>query len=219
MSSQERLRLFLVVPVCVVLAIYFAAEAFDLDKPPPDNETPGLDPVWYSVETARGEIRNNQTIVGNCFICHAFWVPIPTSLTTSQPRFAHSNITINHGSNDRCYNCHHITDRNMYTADDGSTIMVQTPEKLCARCHGLIYNDWQKGTHGKWTGKFKPGNFNERTTYTCTECHDPHDPLFRYNTIAPAPVWPEKYIRNSSHGLNENVLSGFLLEEKPKEIF
>lgn len=219
MSSQERLRLFLLVPVCLVLAFYFAAGEIKLDKPPPKEVVANLDSAWYAVETARGDIRRDQSIVGNCFICHAFWVPIPRKITTSQPRFAHSNIIINHGSNGRCYNCHHITDRNMYAANDGSTIMVQTPEQLCARCHGLIYNDWQKGTHGKWTGKFKPANATERKTYTCTECHDPHDPPFRYRKVAPPPIWPEKYIRTASHDLSEDTLSGFLIDEEPKEIF
>ena len=95
----------------------------------------------------------NKSIVGNCHLCHAFWVPIPTSTQTSQPRFAHANIELNHGSNDRCYNCHQIDDRNNYAANDGSDIMVQIPEKLCERCHGLIYQDWLAGTHGKWTGR------------------------------------------------------------------
>lgn len=217
-SSQGGLRWWLVVPVCLVLIVYFYAEAVMQDKPPPD-EPPALNPSWHKVETARGDIRKQQTIVGNCFICHAFWVPIPRSTENSKPRFAHANIQLNHGKNDRCYSCHHVTDRNMYVADNGGTIFYRIPEQLCARCHGLIYNDWQAGTHGKWTGKFAQAGLYDKKTYTCTECHDPHAPKFHYEKIAPAPTWPEKYIRTQGHDDGENILSGFLTDEEPKEIF
>jgi hypothetical protein len=217
MPAQRGLRWWFVVPVCVVLGVLFIAEAVTFDRPPPDPLP--LNPAWYTVETARGKDLQDKTIVGNCFICHAFWVPIPTSIETSNPRFAHANIVLNHGSNDRCYNCHQITDRNMYIANNSSSIMSQTPEQLCSRCHGLIYNDWTMGTHGKWTGKFQPDKLYDRKTYTCTECHDPHNPLFRYNVIAPPPTWPDKFIRSTSHGLSEDAKSGFLIDEKPKEIF
>ncbi len=217
MPAQGGLRWLFVVPVCVVLGALFIAEAVTFDKPPPD--PPSLNPAWYTPETARGKLLEDKPIVGNCFICHALWVPAPTSVETSNPRFAHANIVLNHGGNDRCYNCHQIVDRNMYAANNGGDIMSQTPEELCSRCHGLIYNDWKIGTHGKWTGMFQPQKLNDRKSYTCTECHDPHNPVFRYNTSAPPPTWPDKFIRSASHGLSEDVLSGFLIDEKPKEIF
>jgi molybdopterin-containing oxidoreductase family iron-sulfur binding subunit len=62
-----------------------------------------------------------------------------------RPRFAHAVIQLDHGANDRCYNCHLIQDRNKYAANDGSGIMAGNVEQLCARCHGLIYNDWSAG--------------------------------------------------------------------------
>jgi hypothetical protein len=33
-----------------------------------------LQPEWYSVATARGEELKNKPMVGNCFLCHAYWV-------------------------------------------------------------------------------------------------------------------------------------------------
>ncbi|MGI9569166.1 MAG: hypothetical protein ACR2PH_05395, partial [Desulfobulbia bacterium] len=138
-SPASRLGLFLLLFTFIALTIYFFLPNSNTSNAT-HNEP--LKPEWYKVETARGDLLANKSIVGNCHLCHAFWVPIPTTNQTSTPRFAHANITLNHGSNDRCYNCHQIDDRNKYVANDGSGIMVQTPEKLCERCHGLIYQDW-----------------------------------------------------------------------------
>lgn len=218
-SASTRWWLILTIPLFILLAIYFLSLHYTADAIAEKSAPEVLKPEWYRVDTARGEYRENATIVGNCHICHAFWVPIPQSAQTSNPRFAHANLQLNHGGNDRCYNCHQIADRNMYVADDGSAILNQTPEKMCARCHGLIFNDWQAGTHGKWTGKYTPANYFERITYTCTECHDPHDPKFKYNILAPPPVWPKKYIRTVNDGIHAGPLSKILIGEEPKEIF
>ena len=181
--------------------------------------TPQIESRLYQVETSRGEQLANKSIVGNCHLCHAYWVPIPRSEQTSNPRFAHANIQINHGNNDRCYNCHQITDRNNYVANDGSAIMVQTVEKLCSRCHGLIYNDWLSGTHGKWIGMWAAEAPGDQRTFVCTECHDPHDPAFKYEVTAPPPVWPDKFIRTQSETEQAGPMSDFLVTEKPEEIF
>ena len=187
--------------------------------PPQIKEPPQLKNEWYRVETARGEILENKSIVGNCHLCHAYWVPIPRSEQTSNPRFAHANIQINHGNNDRCYNCHHIADRNKYVANDGSPLMVRNVELLCARCHGLIYNDWLAGTHGKWTGAWTSEG-GEQETFGCTECHDPHNPFFKYDVITPPPVWSEKFIRSTLEDEHhDGPWSNFLVEEEPEEIF
>lgn len=217
-SSQEGLYWWLTVPVCLVLIVYFSVETFLADRSPPDEPLP-LDPAWYTVETARGENLRQQPIVGNCFICHAFWVPIPRTTENSNPRFAHANIELNHGDNQRCYNCHHVSDRNMYVADNGDTLFFRTPEQLCRRCHGLIYNDWLAGTHGKWTGKYRDAALFEKKTYTCTECHDPHDPKFQYGVIAPPPTWPKTLIRTKHQVDGNGVLSGFIPDAQPEEIF
>lgn len=207
--------LLLLVFICSTIFFLFRTFTPSTASSPPSQ----IKQQWYKVETARADDLLNKPIVGNCHICHAYWVPVPRSIQTSKPRFAHSDIDLNHGSNNRCYNCHHIADRNKYTADDGSSIMVQTPEKLCQRCHGLIYQDWLLGTHGKWTGKWlksRPGDFK---TYTCTECHDPHDPFFKYETATPAPVWPDKFIRTQMDHEKTDSLSNFHIDEAAKEKF
>ena len=218
-SSSSRWWLYFSVPVFLLLGGYFIYLYLVCDSQAIAESPAELSPAWYEVDTARGEYRRNATIVGNCHICHAFWVPIPTSNHNSNPRFAHINLQLEHGANDRCYNCHQIGDRNKYVANDGSSIMGQTPELLCARCHGLIFSDWTMGTHGKWTGSFLPKTPFEQVTYTCTECHDPHTPKFRYHIFAPPPKWPKKYIRTVNTAIHEGPLSRIIIGEEPKELF
>lgn len=209
--------LFFFIPALLVLSCYLIFKTV-VNESVAEQPQP-LTKTFYTVETARGATLKNKSIVGNCHICHAYWVPIPRNNQTSNPRFAHADIQLDHGNNNRCYNCHLITDRNKYAANDGSPIMTELPEKLCARCHGLIYNDWQIGTHGKWTGMWRPVEKRDRTTFTCTECHDPHSPKFRYDIIAPPPVWPQKYLRTQLEHGPAGPSSQFLVNEEPKEIF
>ncbi|NNK96585.1 MAG: hypothetical protein HKP41_19735 [Desulfobacterales bacterium] len=216
-KTETRLGLLLLTLVLISLAVFFLFQT--LSSSTITSSQGQLNPEWYTLTTARGNELDNKSIVGNCHLCHAYWVPIPTSEQTRNPRFAHANIQLKHGTNDRCYNCHQISDRNQYVANDGSSIMVQIPEKLCERCHGLIYKDWLAGTHGKWTGKWQPETPRERRTYTCTQCHDPHNPAFKYMTIAPPPVWHDKFIRTEAEGVHDGPLSNFLIDDEPKEIF
>ena len=215
--TTPRLWLFFFIPAILILSIFLIYQSLILT--PAIAEPELLNPSWYTLSTARGSELQNKPIVGNCFICHAYWVAIPRSEQTSKPRFAHANIVLNHGKNDRCYNCHMISDRNKYVAADGSGIIPQLPERLCARCHGLIYNDWLAGTHGKWTGMWQPVSKRDRITYTCTECHDPHNPAYKYQIIAPPPVWPEKYIRSKFEDSQSRPFSNFFIDDEPREIF
>jgi hypothetical protein len=175
-----------------------------------DQVTEELNPDWYTPELARDEYRKNATLPGNCFICHAFWVKVPPDPAVRQPLFVHQAIKLDHGRNDRCYNCHLINDRNKYVDDDGTGIMAQTPEKLCARCHGLIYNDWQKNTHGVRRGRWLVEKRFDQRKFTCTDCHDPHSPAFSFKKMAPPPNWDEKFIRS---GQVENTGPGSLASE------
>lgn len=218
-STSSRWWLLLTVPFFLLLSCYFFYVTFSFTQPLNATDVPELSQSWYVVDTAREEIIRNSVMVGNCHLCHSYWVPIPTSTQTSNPRFAHANLQLEHGTNDRCYNCHLISDRNKYIADDGSPIMTQTPEQLCKRCHGLVYKDWVHGTHGKWTGNYRNDTLFSRITYSCTQCHDPHNPSFRYQIFAPPPVWPDKYIRETVHTTENVMLKNFFIEDHPEEIF
>ena len=196
--------LIIAVPACLVLVIYFLVSG--LITSDRQVETKPLNPTWYTPKTARGEELENKVMVGNCFLCHAYWVGIPNPEVV-RPKFAHSIIKLNHGANDRCYNCHLIQDRNKYTANDGSGIMPVNVEKMCARCHGLIYNDWQSNTHGVRRGKWSTETLFEIETFKCTECHDPHSPRFQFREYAPPPIWPVKFIRRSAEEIEHSVTS------------
>jgi hypothetical protein len=90
-----------------------------------------------------------------------------------------------------------VQDRNKFTANDGTGIMPGNAEQLCARCHGLIFNDWQAGTHGVRRGRWLDPDAFELQKFKCTHCHDPQSPKFVFRTYAPPPVWPEHFVRRS----------------------
>ena len=100
--------LFITVPICLILIAYFLTSGLK----PSDKQAAveNLKTAWYTPKTARGDDLANKSMVGNCFLCHAYWVGIPDP-TVVRPRFAHANIELNHGTNDRCFNCHLIHDR------------------------------------------------------------------------------------------------------------
>lgn len=175
----------------VLIVVFLFSGLSSPDKP---EAVQALKPEWYTPKTARAEEVKNKVMVGSCFLCHAYWVGIPDP-TVVRPQFAHAVINLDHGTNDRCFNCHLIQDRNKYTANDGSGIMSANVEKLCARCHGLIYNDWKSGTHGVRRGKWSAQKPFERVNFKCTQCHDPHAPRFQFKEYAPPPVWPDHFVR------------------------
>ncbi len=196
-SGDKNWGLVLVVPACAVLFILFVV--FTLATSDEPTVAQPLEPSWYTPTTARGEDLQNKVMVGSCYLCHAYWTGLPDP-DVVRPQFAHAVIKLDHGANDRCYNCHLIQDRNKYTANDGSGIMHTNVEQLCARCHGLIYNDWAAGTHGVQRGQWMaPGAF-ERQNFKCTHCHDPHAPAFQFEKYTPPPVWPEQIVRQSTEG-------------------
>ena len=196
------------VTLLVLIALFIITGVRPPESPEP---TQSLKPEWYTPKTARVALLKNKPLVGNCFICHALWVKIPDPQVI-QPEFAHPNIKLEHGINNRCYNCHLISDRNKYAADNGSGIMHTNVEKLCARCHGLIYKDWESGTHGIRRGKWLVNSRFDRQIFTCTECHNPHSPVFKFTEFAPPPVWPDKFIRAVAEEHDPGGLSEYLIE-------
>lgn len=194
-GTDKTWGLVITVPVCIVLAIFFIASSIATSTPRATVQT--LDAKWYTPKTARGETLREKVMVGNCFLCHSYWVAMPDP-EVIRPRFAHHVIKLDHGANNRCYNCHLIQDRNKYAANDGSGIMPANVEQVCARCHGLIYKDWLSGTHGIRLGRWSSETLFDVQTFTCTECHDPHNPKFQFKEYAPPPVWPDNFVRRST---------------------
>ncbi len=176
-----------------------------------ESEIPDSKPLkaqWYTPETARGEILENTVLPGNCFICHSVQVPDSNVI---RPQFAHATVKLDHGANNRCYNCHHIYERDSLAGDGEAKIPFATPEKLCEKCHGIIVADWKAGTHGLRQGGWLLNDGKMPVNYTCTQCHDPHSPKFKYKVAAPAPMWPAKTIRQTRQE-NENPASAYLTD-------
>ena len=64
----------------------------------------------------------------------------------------HKDITFDHGLNLRCLNCHNPKNCQTYVNHDGAEIPADQPTRLCAKCHGPLYREWQLGIHGRVNG-------------------------------------------------------------------
>lgn len=117
-----------------------------------------------------------------CNSCHRLFRSRPS---TSPLLTQHTEIDLKHGMNNRCFNCHDRKDREALVLERGTLGAFSQTTELCARCHGLAYRDWQKGTHGKTLGSWQEGA--NRRRLICTECHDPHAPAYPLIPPLPAP--------------------------------
>lgn len=117
----------------------------------------------------------------SCNGCHQIFAQ---TTPADEPRDYHAQIRLNHGLNNRCGNCHDQQDAQKLVLHDRSTIGFSQAPFMCAQCHGTVYRDWQRGTHGKTLGSWIQGSSLQRRL-GCNECHDPHSP--RYTPMQPLP--------------------------------
>jgi hypothetical protein len=166
-----------------------------LDKTPP-RATKGLDLV-----------KSGWTY--NCMECHKLF-PARWHYD-DRPFNEHKDIRLEHGNNRFCLNCHHPTNRNSFVDYDGAEITQADVVKLCAKCHGTIYRDWQAGVHGRQNGFWK-AEFGDKTKLRCIQCHDPHSPKFKeMKPMAPL-RYPERAAKgggdaSSPHGKRETLVA------------
>ena len=146
-----------------------------LNKTPP-RKTIGLDLT-----------RNGWTY--NCMECHKLF-PARWHYD-NRPFNEHKNIQLDHGNNRFCLNCHHPTNRNAFVDYDGAEIAQADVVKLCAKCHGTIYRDWQAGVHGRQNG-FWNASMGDKTKLRCIQCHDPHSPKFKSMQPLPPLRYPPR---------------------------
>jgi hypothetical protein len=117
-----------------------------------------------------------------CSQCHQFMQPNP------QPRkleAAPHPAALQHGNGRMwCLNCHSTDNRDFLRTVRDEKVDFDESYLLCGQCHFNRQRDWYLGGHGKrvydWQG--------ERTIYSCTHCHDPHDPAVKPR--APSKVPP-----------------------------
>ena len=119
----------------------------------------------------------------HCMNCHMLFDSRPE---TPRRLTQHTHIVLDHGLNDRCFNCHDNEQRDRLVLRGGKTIPYTEVALLCAKCHGPTYRDWQMGMHGKSMHGWDPEDPN-RTRLRCSECHDPHAPAFKAYHPLPGP--------------------------------
>jgi len=179
-------RLFWCVPVVfAAVAGLLLADPWRQAIPiPPATKVP---PSAVDTTPVRRPALTPQTVIAGmnyrCSECHDLF---PSPEETDRPLTQHEEIVLEHGINNRCFNCHHREDRNFLVDDRGDPIPFDRPPLLCAKCHGPVYRDWTYGVHGRTDGYWdlKAGPMRR---LKCVECHDPHDPAFKSMTPAPGP--------------------------------
>jgi hypothetical protein len=119
-----------------------------------------------------------QQLCGECHLKDVA-APLPPSPSPHQ-------VTLHHGMNDWCFNCHDVMDRERLVLQDTTTVSYGQVPVLCAQCHGTTYRDWQKGMHGKSMNSWDEKGTVQRRLL-CTECHNPHGPAYGRLTPLPAP--------------------------------
>ncbi len=122
-----------------------------------------------------------------CLDCHKYLGPALKDplLRGTGP---HEQVVLEHGDNNRCFNCHHPSAEKYgsFVDHDGSVIPLKNVEKLCGKCHGPHYRDWKSGSHGLRTGYWDP-DLGPQVTHGCISCHDPHQPYFKPIPTLPGP--------------------------------
>lgn len=118
-----------------------------------------------------------------CIECHKLFPSLPE---TARRLTQHLQIKLDHGLNDRCFNCHDRENRNRLALRGTKTVPYRDVEQLCSTCHGTTFRDWQTGMHGRTNGYWNT-EMGEQIRLTCTECHDPHAPAFGQMSTLPGP--------------------------------
>lgn len=184
--ARDGLVTWLIAPVLIIVAAWFLFGA-DGDASEPDDPTPAV------AETVPGgPLRTpiadppRLLVAGfekKCTECHDLFRSNPEQpLLLNQ----HRDIVQAHGMNDRCFNCHDGTDRARLVLPRGRTVPFSESARLCAKCHGTTYRDWELGMHGRTTGSWD-ATAPTFERLTCAQCHDPHAPAFERMATWPGP--------------------------------
>ncbi|UCF33037.1 MAG: hypothetical protein JSV78_11965 [Phycisphaerales bacterium] len=176
---------WLIAVMFLALGALLLADPFPYARPYPD---PVPTPEWVvDVATVRTpKLRPEVIIAGYTYRCEECHRLFPSPPETDRPLTQHRDILLEHGINNRCFNCHHRTRRNTLVSDRGEPIPYDQPQLLCAKCHGPVYRDWTHGVHGRTNGYWDPhrGPLERKK---CIQCHDPHVPAFQSMQPAPGP--------------------------------
>lgn len=87
-----------------------------------------------------------------------------------------------------CSYCHQLKKANFLYLQDGSEVTFDQSYQVCEQCH-REYHQWEVGVHGKQTGYWRGG---DKERWSCTACHNPHNPTFAPMTAVELPSLQSK---------------------------
>jgi hypothetical protein len=197
-KGNERGGIWAGIPVCLgflLLAAWFLLGP-DLATIP-DSKASIIPLEYLSTEPRRIMLADPPVITidgfeRTCMDCHKMFPPREVA-----PGWLlqHRHVVLNHGINDQCRNCHDSIDRDRLVLQSGESIPYARVVELCAKCHGPIYRDWERGMHGRTQGYWDKDK-GEQHRLSCTECHNPHTP--RVPAMEPVrPLPPPNTLRMS----------------------
>jgi hypothetical protein len=107
-----------------------------------------------------------------CQQCHEV---IPANTQRRQLYVPH-NASVTHGGAEFwCHSCHIAEKEEQLQTLIDEPVGFDQAYQLCAQCHYQPRRDWLYGAHGKRVANWQ----GEREVYSCTHCHDPHNPALR----------------------------------------
>jgi hypothetical protein len=154
----------------------------------PKASTPSFDAALISQQSMRDAPQDPPIAViagfeQRCNSCHQLF---QSEWDGSRPLQQHTHVALNHGINNECNNCHDQEDRESLILHDGASVPFVETAQLCAQCHGPVFRDWERGTHGKTVGSWDLSSDAARKL-SCIECHDPHSPAYDKVHLLPGP--------------------------------
>lgn len=138
----------------------------------------------FHVENRRGRIERFP-----CSQCHTLPLAAMKSPDTAAKR-AHWELALHHAPTDimSCATCHAGDAMDSLSLPEGKRVSLDQSYRLCAGCHSSQAKDWIGGAHGKRLG----GWAAPRVVFSCTSCHNPHDPSWK-------PRFPARASRIATH--------------------
>lgn len=124
--------------------------------------------------------RKDQLFFYPCSQCHASLEP---NREIRELDTFH-DAEINHGRGRIwCLSCHAYEDRDYLVTLLGEHVDFDESQIVCGGCHAERHKDWTFGAHGKRVADWQ----GARKQYTCTHCHNPHDPAIPLRAPQPPP--------------------------------
>jgi hypothetical protein len=124
--------------------------------------------------------RKDELFFYPCSQCHEFMEPSGEIRELMAPH----EIELVHGRGRLwCTSCHGLEDRDHLMTLLKEPVDFDDAYLVCGGCHANRHKDWTYGAHGKrlenWQG--------ERVLYSCTHCHNAHDPAIKPRAPKAAP--------------------------------